>query len=219
MPGTECGPLHNHCRPYQSIWHSQSRGILENYGKIWLSCQIHSNGTAVPWWYACKVKNDGKFSDPFPVTNGVKPGCVLASTMFSMMFSVMLTWFQDDGNSIPIRYRFDVKLFNIRRLQAKSKVQTEVLDEFLFADYMTKPSRNVHSGKPELRHHQLIFLPQTSLVLSATGNLKLRLVWSATFKHNTNNNTSCIWLGLVIVSNDRRKRQYIFSQRELPFQL
>ena len=34
-----------------------------------------------------RVQNDGEFSDPFPVTNGVKQGCVLASTLFSMMFS------------------------------------------------------------------------------------------------------------------------------------
>ena len=55
------------------------------------------------------------------------------------MFSVMLTYaIQDGDNSIPIRYRFDGKLFNLRRLQAKSKVQTEVLDEFLFADDMAK---------------------------------------------------------------------------------
>ena len=46
--------------------------------------------------------------------------------------------FQDGDNGIPIRYRFDGKLFNLRRLQAKSKVQTEVLDEFLFADDTTK---------------------------------------------------------------------------------
>ena len=51
------------------------------------------------------------------------------------MFSAMLTdAYQDGDNGIPIRYRFDGKLFNLRRLQAKSKVQTEVLDEFLFAD-------------------------------------------------------------------------------------
>ena len=38
-----------------------------------------------------RVQSDGEFSDPFPVTNGVKQGCVLASTLFSMMFSAMLT--------------------------------------------------------------------------------------------------------------------------------
>ena len=51
-----------------------------------------------------------------------------------------------------------------------------------------KPIRNVHSGKPELGHHQESFLPQTSLVLSATGSLELRVV-SAILEH-TNNNTS-----------------------------
>ena len=118
---------------------SQSWGTLENYGKVWLSCQIHSNGAAVPWWYARKGQNDGEFSDPFPVTNGVKKGCVLASTLFSMMFSTMLTdAFQDGDNGILIRYRFDGRLFNQRRLQVKSKVQIKVLDDFLFADDMAK---------------------------------------------------------------------------------
>ena len=84
-----------------------------------------------------RVRNGGEVSDPFPVTNGVKQGCVLAPTLFSMMFSAMLTAaFQDGDNVIPIRYRFDGKLCNLRRLQAKSKVQKEVLDEFLFADDM-----------------------------------------------------------------------------------
>ena len=69
------------------------------------------------------VQNDGEFSDPFPVTNGIKQGCVLAPALFSMMFSAMLTAaFQDGDNGIPTRYRFDGKLFNLRRLQAKSKV-------------------------------------------------------------------------------------------------
>ena len=86
-----------------------------------------------------RVQNNGEFSDPFPVTNGVKQGCVLAQTLFSMMFSAMLTSaFQDGDNGIPIRHRFDGKLFNLRRLQAKSKVQTDVLGEFLFADDIAK---------------------------------------------------------------------------------
>ena len=55
-----------------------------------------------------RVQNDGGFSDPFRVTNGVKQGCVLAPTLFSIMFSAMLTAaFQDGDNGIPIRYRFD----------------------------------------------------------------------------------------------------------------
>ena len=70
-----------------------------------------------------RVQNDGEFSDPFPVTNGITQGCVLVSTLFSMMFSAMFTdAFQDGDNGIPNRYRFDRKFFNLRRLQAKSKV-------------------------------------------------------------------------------------------------
>ena len=73
------------------------------------------------------------------MTNGVKQGSVLASTLVSIMFSAMLIdAFQDGDNGILIRYSFDGKLFNLRRSQAKSKVQTEVLDEFLFSDDMVK---------------------------------------------------------------------------------
>ena len=39
-----------------------------------------------------------------------------------------------------------------------------------------KPSRNVHSVKPELRHHQQNCLALTSDVLSATDSLELELV-------------------------------------------
>ena len=59
----------------------------------------------------------------------------------------------------------------------------------------TKPSRNVHSGKPELRHHQQSFLPQTSLVLSAIGSLELRLVSSAILEHTKNNTSQLIRIG------------------------
>ena len=38
-----------------------------------------------------RVQNDGQYSEPFPVTNSVKQGCVMPPTLFSMMFSAMLT--------------------------------------------------------------------------------------------------------------------------------
>ena len=81
------------------------------------------------------VQTDGEFSDPFPMTNGVKQGCVLFTMMLTAMF---IDAFQDGDNGIPIRYCFDGKLYNLKRLQAKLKVQTEVLDEFLFADDLAK---------------------------------------------------------------------------------
>ena len=83
---------------------------------------------------AC-VQNDGEYSEPFPVTNGVKKGYAMAPTLFSMMFSAMLTdAFQDVDAGFPIRYRFDGKLLNLRMLPSKSKVQTDVVDKLLYAD-------------------------------------------------------------------------------------
>ena len=99
-----------------------------------------------------RVQNDGEFSVPFPVTNGVKQGSLLPSTLFSMMFSAMLTdAFQNGDNDVPIRYRFDGKLFNLRRLQAKSEVQTKVLDKFFFADDMAK-------GAPTKRKCKMVWI-------------------------------------------------------------
>ena len=50
-----------------------------------------------------RVQNDDEFSDPFPVQNGVKQGCVLALNLFSMVFSTMLTAaFQDGDNGITV---------------------------------------------------------------------------------------------------------------------
>ena len=57
------------------------------------------------------VQIDGEFSDPFPEINGVNQGCVLASTLFRIIFSAMHTdAFQDGDHGIFIRYRFDRKL-------------------------------------------------------------------------------------------------------------
>ena len=82
-----------------------------------------------------QVLNNGESYTPFPVTNGVKQGCVLAPTLFSMMFTAMLTdAFQDSDSGINIRNRTDGKLFNLWHLQAKTKVHFDKLRDFLFAD-------------------------------------------------------------------------------------
>ena len=95
-----------------------------------------------------RVQNDGEYSEPFPVTNGVKQGSVTAPTLFSMMLSAMLTdVFQDVDAGFPIRYRFDGKLLNLRMLQAKSKVQTDVVDKLLYADDLAKNAKSEEKCK------------------------------------------------------------------------
>ena len=82
-----------------------------------------------------RVQDDGNSSEPFLVSNEVKQGCVLASTLFSLMFSAMLTdAFADTDIGIGIRHRLDGSVFNLRRLKAKTKVKTDTINDFLFAD-------------------------------------------------------------------------------------
>ena len=82
-----------------------------------------------------RVQNGGEHSEPFLVTNGVKQGCVLAPTLFSMVFSAMLSdTFHDGDIGVSFRYRTDGSLFNLRRLQAKTKVREDTAHDFLFAD-------------------------------------------------------------------------------------
>ena len=82
-----------------------------------------------------RVTDDGDSSEPIAVTKGVKQGCVLAPTLFSIMFSAMLSEaFRDADDGITIRYRMDGKLLNLRRLQAKSKVKEATVRNLLFAD-------------------------------------------------------------------------------------
>jgi hypothetical protein len=82
-----------------------------------------------------RVQDNEDSSEPFAVTNGVKQGCVLAPTLFSLMFSAMLhDAFHEHNTGVGLRYRTDGKLFNLRRLQSKTKVQIETIHDFLFSD-------------------------------------------------------------------------------------
>ena len=72
-----------------------------------------------------RVQDNSKIPQPFPVSNGEKQGCVLAPTLISIMFSVMLMdAFKDTDQGISISYRTDGYLFNLRRLQAKHQGHT-----------------------------------------------------------------------------------------------
>ena len=82
-----------------------------------------------------RVQDNGEVSEPFPVSNGVKQGCVLAPTLFSLMFSAMLNdAFCAERVGVDISYRTDGQLFNPRRLKAKTKIKPDTILDLLFAD-------------------------------------------------------------------------------------
>ncbi|XP_063594968.1 uncharacterized protein LOC134771946 [Penaeus indicus] len=67
-------------------------------------------------------------SEPFPVTNGVKQSCILAPTLFSLLFAEMLSAaLTQIDTGIKIRYRMDGRFFYLRRLKAHTKVREALL--------------------------------------------------------------------------------------------
>ncbi len=82
-----------------------------------------------------RVQDNGEPSELFSITNAVKQGCVHAPTLFSLMFSaILIDAFSDSDEGIGIRFRSDGSLFTLRRLQAKTKVSADTINDFLFAD-------------------------------------------------------------------------------------
>ena len=118
--------------------------ILSGYGNTLITDKTKTFGCTRKFIAMVKQYHDGiqarvqaneETPEPFPVTNCVKQGCVLAPSLFSLIFSAMLPdAFRDSDIGIGIIYRTDGKLFNIRRLQAITKTTTNIIRNFLFAD-------------------------------------------------------------------------------------
>ncbi|BHF65014.1 hypothetical protein SprV_0200802300 [Sparganum proliferum] len=82
-----------------------------------------------------RITDNGAVSEAFAVTNGVKQGCVLVPTLFSLMFSAMLMdAYRDERPVIYIAYRTDGHLLNQRRMHFQSRVSRTTVHELLFAD-------------------------------------------------------------------------------------
>ncbi|PFX31654.1 Transposon TX1 uncharacterized 149 kDa protein [Stylophora pistillata] len=77
----------------------------------------------------------GEASEPFEITNGVKQECVLAPVLFNLLFACVLSYaVKDIEDGVYIRYKLDGSLFDLRRLNAKTKTIEKLILEALFAD-------------------------------------------------------------------------------------
>ncbi|BHF72507.1 hypothetical protein SprV_0401557400 [Sparganum proliferum] len=82
-----------------------------------------------------RITDNGAVLEAFAVTNGVKQGCVLAPTLFSLMLSAMLMdAYRDERPGIRIANRTNDHLHNQPRMHFQSRVPTTTVHELLFAD-------------------------------------------------------------------------------------
>ena len=86
-----------------------------------------------------QVKLNSDLSGSFPIINGMKQGCFLALTLFSIFFSMMLKQVIDDG-AVYIHYCLDSSLFNLRRLHAHSRTLEQLFRD-LFAAFIAYAKR------------------------------------------------------------------------------
>ncbi|VDL86201.1 unnamed protein product [Schistocephalus solidus] len=106
--------------------------VMQKFGRLerftHTTRQPHDGMTA-------RVTNAGAVSEAFTVTHGVKPGCVLAPTLFSLMFSAMLMdAYRDEQPEIHLAYRTDGHLLNSRCMQVPMRVSTTTVHDLLFVD-------------------------------------------------------------------------------------
>ena len=81
------------------------------------------------------VQFDGCTSYSFDIKSGVKQGCVLAPTLFSIYFAVLLeSAFKGSPDDVYLKWRTDGFLFNLSRLKAATKTTTSQIRDLLFAD-------------------------------------------------------------------------------------
>ena len=84
-----------------------------------------------------QVRLNSNLSGSFSIINSVKQGCVLALTLFSIFFSMMIkqiTEDLDDDSAVYICYCLDSSLFNLRRLHAHTKTLEQLFHNLLYAN-------------------------------------------------------------------------------------
>ena len=135
MQRTEHGSICSFRRLDQGLWYRLPWWTVENPIAPWFSPKFLTILRQLHEGQQGQAKHNGSLSGSFPISNGVKQGCVLAPTLFSIFFSIVLREAKEDlPDGIYIRFRTDGSLFNLSHLLARMKTIEKLITELLFAD-------------------------------------------------------------------------------------
>ena len=110
---------------------------MEHSAQIWLTSHFHCHATTISQRMWAQVVMAGTQSSSFPVEVEVKQGCVQAPIIFNLLL-VAITLIShrelQSSDFSGIEYRLDGGLFNLRRLQSKTKTSSAMIFTLLCAD-------------------------------------------------------------------------------------
>jgi len=92
---------------------------------------------------SARVVQEGELSKSFGVNTGVKQGCVPAPVIFNLFLVAVTLIFRHNisvADGVRINCRLDGSLFNIRRLQAVTKVTNDTILDLQYAAVAALPS-------------------------------------------------------------------------------
>ena len=81
-----------------------------------------------------RVFHDSRLTEEFPISCGLKQGCVLAPTLFALYLAAMLHEIPADNPGVNIKYRLDGGLFNIAKFRSQTLTTTKTITELQYAD-------------------------------------------------------------------------------------
>ena len=95
-----------------------------------------------------QVIESGVLSDLFGISNGTKQWCVLAPLLFCILFAMMLLVdFKDCDLGAPIQSRADGSVFNLQRLQVRTKTIPALVRYLLYADDCALLAHTLHDAQ------------------------------------------------------------------------